>query len=688
MTRINTNVSSLNAQKSLARSNASLQTVLTRLSTGLRINTGRDDPAGLVASEILRSDITSVGRAISNSERANQVIATADGALGQVSSLLNDIRGLVVEAANRGALSDEQIAANQLQIDSSLEAINRIAQTTTFQGRKLLDGSLSFITTATQNFDDITDLEINQANLGATGKIDVEIEIASAATQAQITNTTNVDAAANATITFAQSLQQTDGGGTTVDVWNTSTTYNGFSLTVVKAADPGGVDGGATAAYNATNKEITLTIDTLGTASSAAKIAAALDGVNAGVGFRSYASGAWALDTSAAKVNAGADTLTVTADTGYEGADYNNVTIKFDMNGNAGAAPKAAYSAATSTITISIASNETKPVALSTIDTAVDALTQFKGSYVDTNGSGSINVASSGPDLSKTGTTGYTGGGVLLDDVAFTLGGKLGVEVFSFQQYTKISSVVSAVNLVSDATGVTATDNAGTLELDSSAYGTNAFVSVNVISEGSTGTFESKLSATRATGVDISATVNGYSASGDGNTLSVNTATLDLEATIVAASTDTIKFSITDGGALFQLGPSVVSNQQARLGIQSVNAAQLRGETGRLYQIGSGEAADLATDTTMAAQIVSEVITKVTSLRGRLGAFQKTTLEPNIASLNDTLENLTAAESSIRDADFAAETASLTRAQILVQSGISVVAVANSNPQNVLALLR
>ena len=89
-----------------------------------------------------------------------------------------------------------------------------------------------------------------------------------------------------------------------------------------------------------------------------------------------------------------------------------------------------------------------------------------------------------------------------------------------------------------------------------------------------------------------------------------------------------------------------------------------------------------------AARIVEEVITKVTSLRGRLGAFQKTTLDPNIATLNDTMVNLTEAQSSIRDADFASETAALTRSQILVQSGISVVAIANSNPQNVLALLR
>jgi flagellin len=111
MTRINTNVPSLVAQNTLSRTNNDLQTSLTRLSTGLRINTGKDDPAGLIASESLRSDITSINAAINNSERANQVIATADSALGQVSNLLNDIRGLVTEAANEGALSDDEIAA-------------------------------------------------------------------------------------------------------------------------------------------------------------------------------------------------------------------------------------------------------------------------------------------------------------------------------------------------------------------------------------------------------------------------------------------------------------------------------------------------------------------------------------------------------------------------------------------------
>ena len=184
------------------------------------------------------------------------------------------------------------------------------------------------------------------------------------------------------------------------------------------------------------------------------------------------------------------------------------------------------------------------------------------------------------------------------------------------------------------------------------------------------------------------ATVNGIDANGNGNSLSLNTATLDLKLSLAAGFIGNIDFTITGGGALFQLGPDVVSNQQARIGITSVNTAQLGGASGMLFQLASGGSADLATDPTTAAAIVEEAINQVTTLRGRLGAFQRTSLETNKNALNDTLVNLTEAESQIRDADFAAETAALTRAQILVQSGTTVLQIANQNPQNVLALLR
>jgi len=208
------------------------------------------------------------------------------------------------------------------------------------------------------------------------------------------------------------------------------------------------------------------------------------------------------------------------------------------------------------------------------------------------------------------------------------------------------------------------------------------------------GTFDTKniaaAASNREEGTDIVARVNGVQATGRGLQAAINTATLQLSFTVNNNLTDgsSFNFSVIGGGATFQLGPDVVSNQQARLGIQGVSSATLGGISGSLFELRSGGAKDLKTDLKGAAKVIDEVISAVTGLRGRLGAFQKTTLETNINTLNDTLENLSDAQSSIRDADFAAESANLTRAQILVQAGTSVLQIANQSPQNVLALLR
>lgn len=144
MSRINSNIPALTATRHLTRNDADLRIHLQRLSTGLRINRGADDPAGLIASEHLRSEIRTIGQAIKNSERAVNVLATAEGALQEVNSLLLDLQGLIVESANQGGLTDEEVGANQLQIDSILESIDRIANNTTFAGRKLLNGDFAY----------------------------------------------------------------------------------------------------------------------------------------------------------------------------------------------------------------------------------------------------------------------------------------------------------------------------------------------------------------------------------------------------------------------------------------------------------------------------------------------------------------------------------------------------------------
>lgn len=144
MSRINTNVPSLQAVHRLQINHADLNLRLERLSTGLRINRGRDDPAGLIVSENLRAEIRTIQQAIENSTRANNVIATAEGAMNEVSALLLELQSLVVATANEAGLSAEEVRANQLEIDSILFSIDRIANTTKFGSERLLDGSKAY----------------------------------------------------------------------------------------------------------------------------------------------------------------------------------------------------------------------------------------------------------------------------------------------------------------------------------------------------------------------------------------------------------------------------------------------------------------------------------------------------------------------------------------------------------------
>ena len=101
-----------------------------------------------------------------------------------------------------------------------------------------------------------------------------------------------------------------------------------------------------------------------------------------------------------------------------------------------------------------------------------------------------------------------------------------------------------------------------------------------------------------------------------------------------------------------------------------------------------GNASVVSGNAEQASQIVGVAIQQVAELQGRLGAFEKDTLDTNTASLQVALVNVTSSESNITDADFAAETANMTRDQILVQAGTTVLATANNTPQNVLTLLQ
>ena len=139
MSYINTNVSGVIAVNNLNKNNASLQTSLERLSTGYRINSGKDDLAGLIAAQSLAAEQQATTTAISNAQLANNIIETAEGSLSEVSSLLVSLQGLVGNAANSAGLSQDEKDADQLQVDLILSTVNRISNSASFQGVKLLN---------------------------------------------------------------------------------------------------------------------------------------------------------------------------------------------------------------------------------------------------------------------------------------------------------------------------------------------------------------------------------------------------------------------------------------------------------------------------------------------------------------------------------------------------------------------
>ncbi len=141
MTSISTNISTLISGRAIKLNQIAQTNSLAKMSTGLRINSGKDDPAGLITSENLRATLAALDAESRSLERADNVIATADSALGQVSDMLIEAEALTVANANSAGMSDEERQANQMQIDSIMSTVNRLASTTSFNGDQLLDGT-------------------------------------------------------------------------------------------------------------------------------------------------------------------------------------------------------------------------------------------------------------------------------------------------------------------------------------------------------------------------------------------------------------------------------------------------------------------------------------------------------------------------------------------------------------------
>ena len=168
---ISHNTSALNTHRNLSLSAGSMSKAIEKLSSGYKINVGADDPSGLIISEQLRSQISGLERAVRNSSEAYNLIGIAEGALNEMNTILKKMRALAIHASNSGITSPEQVAADQAEMDSGIETLNRIANTTRYSDQYLLNGSKELVYDITTVVNEPTDHALLDTKLSRVDQI-------------------------------------------------------------------------------------------------------------------------------------------------------------------------------------------------------------------------------------------------------------------------------------------------------------------------------------------------------------------------------------------------------------------------------------------------------------------------------------------------------------------------------------
>lgn len=577
--RINLNVAAMTAHRTLSATDTNLSKTIERLSSGFKINSAGDDPAGLVISEKLRAQVSGLDKAISNAGDAVNMVKTAEGALSEVSRILRSMRDLAVHASNTGANDNAAVQADQAQINNSIQSLNKIAQETMFGGRKLLDGSAgvrAFIdgtAVMTGDFSYASNLTDGSAIKVKVTQAAEKARISSGATYASLyaASTSSTATFAGVTSLFAADGTLTLAGGATITYNSATTTAANFiaSVNAVKATT------GVIASFDANTQKIVLTSSVKGTA---------------GNFFATVAS------TGAAQFTQGQ----------ASGQDW--------------------------------------------------------GVFATRNGSMYIN-------------------GVKID----------------YSSGNTVNEVLTAINSKTDLTGVTATYNDATnlIDLQSQEYGSTAKINVTEAAD----FLGNNQTAANDIGQNIVAQVTKvFNGVEDNVSDAVWQSGSGLE--IKDSMGNTIKMREAEGSVAadystqFNLGVNTLRFQVGAYDhqIRDVNIGTVfANELGR-GAVEDGNVATMDVTTYQGAQnaikIMDDAIKQISTQRAALGATQSNVLESSINSLNIAKENISASESTIRDTDMAAEVVNLTRNQILQQSGVSMLAQANSMPQTLLKLLQ
>ena len=606
---INTNIASLNAQRNLNTSQTSLSQSLQRLSSGLRINSAKDDAAGLAISERFTTQIRGLNQASRNANDGISLAQTGEGALAELTQNLQRIRELAVQSANATNSASDR-AALDLEVQQRLAEIDRVSSTTSFNGLKILNGTFgnaSFQVGA--NVGETITVALNTSTrLDAIGTI-----ATSQSADLRTVITAGTPAGAD---TPAVAGSYTTGAIAAFDFSTAPQSFVGGSA-VSGAISVTDYSGGAAVTFDVDGIGINLNADYTSVSGVASQIQTQLDVGNSGEYVVSDDGTAITI-TKTASAASPTTAVVINNGTGTTEAEFTGAT------GSAGQAAVAGTNAGFSV--------DGNVVALTTDLTNLSGLVGEVQSQLDTAaGAGVYNVAVSGSGISI--TSAVAGASPAAAVGTFTGNGSA---VFGGGTTVTGSDLVAGSAAVPAAPLVLASGDF------SVQIGSGTAISI-------TGTFATAQAFADA----ISAQVSGASASiGSDGTLSITSAeAITLAGTAASGSLGFASLTSTASGNL-----------------STVNVIDVAGANDALLRVDSA-------------------LTAVSTLRSTFGAIQNR-FESTIANLSATAENLTASRSRILDTDFAMETANLTRAQILQQAGVAMLAQANALPQNVLALLR
>ena len=677
---VRTNTMALNAYRQLGMNNAAVTKSLEKLSSGFRINRAGDDAAGLAISEKMKAQITGLETASSNAQDGISLIQTAEGNLGEVHSMLNRMVELATKSAN-GTYTQTERDALQAEVDQLLDEIDRISQSANFNGAKLLDGTMGLNKEAFTIGD--TGAVAGKAGTDLTGQLTLPTDGSAAAgnvafhlggaSVAQVNPSFSIDVADLTLTSKADNKDATIGvGGATFTLTfaNAGDSLSGSDLAdaIVAAGTAGNDTNYAGLGLAATDKVVDV---------GGAVFKVTSDGTKVNFEYLAQKAGAnteatvdTVIDTTKATAinNAIGSAVTVTAaaaDFDQTGAVHHNTINVTQAVGK--------VDGARAGMDVTLTANVVKPGQTLTIDDKTFTFVEWDGKSALGENEIGINKA-----YDLTTTAGQTSA---IDDVVNQLSHKettnfvieakdattihIGQKVGNSEVYdteAKLKAVVSAA---------TASTGAGT-ELTVNAGKINAGDSIRVGDKTYTfGDGDGKI-ALGTNGADAIANLT-KALEADGYTVTPNGSKL-----VISGTTGQPAPAITGGGLTLQIGDTADDYNKMTVAVANMSAKGLGLDN---LKITSETLASSAIDT------VKNAINTVSSQRANLGALQNR-LEHTINNLDVAVENLSAANSRIRDTDMAKEMMNYTKMNVLVQSAQAMLAQANQQPQSVLQLLQ